>query len=59
MLEEKCLEYVQLLDYPPNGWNQHIHPTYGQSHVMLRWLFNEYGENVVKDWLRNYYAKTT
>lgn len=59
MLEEKCLEYVQLLDSPPNGWGQHIHPIHGQSHVMLRWLYNEYGEDEVREWIGTYYAKTT
>ena len=42
-LGEMCTEYVDLLNSPPNGWGQHIHPRHGQSHLMLRVICTRFG----------------
>ena len=36
--------YVDLLNSPPNGWGQHVHPHYGQSHHMLRKCYERHGQ---------------
>ena len=43
-LREACEEYVNLLETPPNGWGQHIHPVHGQSHNLLAHLYKNWGE---------------
>ena len=42
-LPEMAEEYVKLLNSPPNGWGQHIHPKYGNSHRMLLAMRNRFG----------------
>lgn len=37
-------EYWALLASPANGWGQHIHPRYGQSHNMLAAMYAKHGE---------------
>ena len=44
---EEVREYLELLDSPANGWGQHVHPRHGQSHLMVRYLYNKYGEEAV------------
>ena len=41
-------EYLELFDSPANGFGQHVHPMYGQSHLMLRYLYNKYGDKAVR-----------
>lgn len=43
-VERDALEYWELLDSEPNGWGQHVHPTFGQSHSMLRTMWSRHGE---------------
>ena len=45
---EEVREYLELFDSPANGFGQHVHPMYGQSHLMLRYLYNEYGDKAVR-----------
>ena len=52
-----CEEYVALLDSPPNGWGQHIHPIHGQSHNLLRKLYNDWSEEKVKDCLQTIFKR--
>ena len=47
-LRAACGEYVNLLETPPNGWGQHIHPVHGQSHNLLAYLYKNWGEKEVK-----------
>ena len=51
-LREACEEYVDLVQSPPNAWNQYIHPTYGQSHNLLLKLWNEWSEKEVQKCLQ-------
>jgi hypothetical protein len=39
-IQQDAKDYVDLLDSAPNGWGQHVHPQYGQSHNML-WIMHE------------------
>jgi hypothetical protein len=43
-LEELAREYVYLLNSPPNGWGQHVHPIYGQSHAMMWHMIKTFGD---------------
>ena len=45
---EEVREYLELFDSPANGFGQHVHPMYGQSHLMLRYLYNKYGDKAVR-----------
>jgi len=47
--EAKCQEYVALLCSEPNGWGQHVHPEYGQSHFMLIYMAKKWGKEQVVD----------
>jgi len=42
-LAEACAEYRALLNSPANGWGQHVHPLYGQSHNVLRKINAKHG----------------
>ena len=52
-----CEEYVDLLDSQPNGLGQHIHPIYGQSHNLLRKLYNDWSKEKVKDCLQTIFEE--
>lgn len=52
-----CQEYVDLLNGPVNGWGQHIHPIYGNSHTMLRFLHRNGGEKEVNSILEEIFEK--
>ena len=43
-LKKLAREYVGLINSPPNGWGQHVHPVYGQSHAMLWHMIKTYGD---------------
>ena len=43
-VETAAREYVSLLMGTPNGLGQHVHPYFGQSHTMLRWMYDKFGE---------------
>ena len=43
-LKEHAAAYVKLLHSTPNGWGQHIHPGYGQSHHYLLAMQKEFGQ---------------
>lgn len=42
-LEKMAEAYVSLISSPPNGWGQHVHPDYGQSHRMLLAMQTRFG----------------
>ena len=48
LLIEMCQKYRKLLDSPPNGLGQHVHPTFVQSDWMLRSMNAEFGEGAVR-----------
>lgn len=37
-------EYVDLLNSPANGWGQHVHPRYGESHSMMFAMLQIFGD---------------
>lgn len=43
-LKDLARQYVDLLNSPPNGWGQHVHPMYGQSHAMLWYMIKTFGD---------------
>ncbi len=51
-LREACEEYIDLLNSPPNGWGQHVHPIYGQSHNLLFKLWKDWSKKEVEDCLQ-------
>ena len=55
-LHEACIEYVELLNSPPNGWGQHIHPVYGQSHNLLRKLYNGWNKALVDETIEKIFS---
>mgnify|MGYP003676243697 FL=1 len=55
-IESECMEYVNLLDSPPNGWGQHKHSKYGQSHFFLMYLYKTYGNGRVQACIDSIYA---
>ncbi len=42
-VEDMAAEYVDLMHSPPNGWGQHVHPEYGQSHHVLHYMAKKFG----------------
>ena len=54
-LEQDCKEYTELLDSPQNGLGQNYHPVYGQSHNMLRVLYERHGKDNVNQVLDVHY----
>lgn len=42
-LNDMARDYVELLNSAPNGWGEHVHPTYGPSHHMLSHMFRTFG----------------
>ena len=44
-LDSEAREYVDLMNSPPNAWNQNVHPTRGNSHVVLRRLYDSFGQD--------------
>lgn len=37
--EQLAKAYVDTLNSQPNGWGQHVHPTLGVSHSILRQVY--------------------
>lgn len=46
---EMASEYVACLDSQPNGWGQHIHRRFGQSHYILRYMNVKFGAKETQD----------
>ncbi len=42
-VHDLAAEYVDCLEDSPNGWGQHIHPRFGQSHYVLRYMDCKFG----------------
>jgi hypothetical protein len=55
-LVQDCREYVDLLNSPPNGWGQHIHPIHGESHHFLRVLYDNYTWETVNGTIKDIFA---
>jgi hypothetical protein len=43
-LEQMAREYVDLFSKPANGWGQHVHPIYGQSHALYWHMVETFGD---------------
>ena len=42
-LHQDAQDYVNVLNSQPNGWGQHVHPQFGQSHHMLSAMYRKHG----------------
>ncbi|QEP29897.1 hypothetical protein HYP99_gp096 [Sinorhizobium phage ort11] len=55
---EQCIKiYTDLLKSTPDGWGQHVHPTYGRSDNILYLMYLTFGKDKVDELLDKHWKQ--